>query len=258
MSAAWLDAATTVLLRDGAAGPEVLLLERLRHRGSFAGAWVFPGGHVDPEDDDGGAGPGASAEEALGRAVRRAGAREAWEETGLRPDPEELVPLSVWMPPASAPKQVRTWYFVGTAPEGDVVVHDAEHHGYRWLTPARALEEHAAGRMQLVPPTFVTLTRLAGHPDAAAALEAARASGVERYSSRLLEAGGRRLVLWDGDEDYDRADHAASGRTASGPIDSGLTGVDEAGEGRPAAAGPAGARHRLDVTGLPWRYERTV
>ncbi|TFC71314.1 NUDIX hydrolase [Cryobacterium sp. TMS1-20-1] len=43
-------AATVVLLRDGAEGPEVLLLERPRHRGSFAGAWVFPGGGVDPED----------------------------------------------------------------------------------------------------------------------------------------------------------------------------------------------------------------
>ena len=43
-------AATVVLMRDGVDGVEVLLLERPHHRGSFAGAWVFPGGGVDEED----------------------------------------------------------------------------------------------------------------------------------------------------------------------------------------------------------------
>jgi len=40
-------AATVVLLRDGERGVEVLLAERPRDRGSFAGAWVFPGGAVE-------------------------------------------------------------------------------------------------------------------------------------------------------------------------------------------------------------------
>ena len=36
-------AATVVLLRDATRGVEVLMIER-PDRGSFAGAWVFPGG----------------------------------------------------------------------------------------------------------------------------------------------------------------------------------------------------------------------
>lgn len=43
-------AATGVLMRDGAQGPEVLLLKRHRASGFVPGAFVFPGGRVDPAD----------------------------------------------------------------------------------------------------------------------------------------------------------------------------------------------------------------
>ncbi len=43
-------AATVVLLRDGADGPEALLMRRHRKSGFVPGAWVFPGGRVDPAD----------------------------------------------------------------------------------------------------------------------------------------------------------------------------------------------------------------
>lgn len=46
------DAATVVLLRDGARGPEALLLERTRSASFVPGAHVFPGGMVDPGDLD--------------------------------------------------------------------------------------------------------------------------------------------------------------------------------------------------------------
>ncbi len=45
-------AATIVLLRDGARGPEVLLLRRTRNSGFVPGAYVFPGGCVDRSDAD--------------------------------------------------------------------------------------------------------------------------------------------------------------------------------------------------------------
>ena len=45
-------AATIVLLRDGDAGPEVLLLRRNRSAGFVPGAYVFPGGRVDGSDAD--------------------------------------------------------------------------------------------------------------------------------------------------------------------------------------------------------------
>jgi 8-oxo-dGTP pyrophosphatase MutT (NUDIX family) len=45
-------AATVLLVRDSADGPEVLLLRRHGRSGFAAGAWVFPGGVVDGGDSD--------------------------------------------------------------------------------------------------------------------------------------------------------------------------------------------------------------
>jgi 8-oxo-dGTP pyrophosphatase MutT (NUDIX family) len=44
--------ATLILLRQGSQGIEVLLLQRTPRSGFIPGAWVFPGGRVDPEDGD--------------------------------------------------------------------------------------------------------------------------------------------------------------------------------------------------------------
>ena len=45
-------AATIVVVRDGAAGIEVLLSRRADGTDYTSGAWVFPGGIVDPRDRD--------------------------------------------------------------------------------------------------------------------------------------------------------------------------------------------------------------
>ena len=45
-------AATVVLIRDGEAGPEVLLLKRNRALMFAGGLWVFPGGAIEAEDGD--------------------------------------------------------------------------------------------------------------------------------------------------------------------------------------------------------------
>jgi len=47
-----LPAATTILLRDSAPGPEILLMRRNRSAGFVPGAYVFPGGRVDAADAD--------------------------------------------------------------------------------------------------------------------------------------------------------------------------------------------------------------
>jgi 8-oxo-dGTP pyrophosphatase MutT (NUDIX family) len=87
------DAATVVLLRDSAAGPEAFLLRRVRGMAFAAGMTVFPGGAVDPRDADtavGWAGPPPSAwtepfdaDEALARALLCAAVRETFEESGV-------------------------------------------------------------------------------------------------------------------------------------------------------------------------------
>jgi len=46
-------AATVILLRDSASGPEVFMMRRHPRSDFVGGAYVFPGGRVDPEDSDG-------------------------------------------------------------------------------------------------------------------------------------------------------------------------------------------------------------
>lgn len=201
-------AATTVIVRDGRAGLEVLMIERPSH-GTFAGAWVFPGGKVDDADGDG---------DETERA-RVAAVRETREETGLVLDPAGLVMQACWMPPAEQPVRIRTWFFVAADPGGEVVRSEAETVEAAWLRPGEALERHAAGALQLVPPTWVTLHGLAQQDDVAAVLAATRLAGPRLFETRLLGP----VLLWPGDDEYE-----------------------------PGATGPA--RHRLDTGVEPWRY----
>ncbi|WP_449374727.1 NUDIX domain-containing protein [Arthrobacter psychrolactophilus] len=80
------DACTVVLLRDGVAGLETLMLERPQSSRTFGGAWVFPGGKVDAADRlDGN---GGTVDDFS--AAQRAGLRELAEETG------QLLDLVSW------------------------------------------------------------------------------------------------------------------------------------------------------------------
>jgi 8-oxo-dGTP pyrophosphatase MutT (NUDIX family) len=87
------DAATVMLLRPAAGGVEVLMLRRVAAMKFAPGAYVFPGGSVDPADYDApvgwhgpdpaefGARLGASAE--MARALVCAAVRETFEEAGV-------------------------------------------------------------------------------------------------------------------------------------------------------------------------------
>ncbi|MCR2801651.1 NUDIX domain-containing protein [Microbacterium sp. zg-Y818] len=213
-------AGTVVLLRDGDAGLEVLMLER-PDRGSFAGAWVFPGGKVDADDR---VGPTDSEEDV----ARAAGVRETREEVGLCIDPAELVTLSVWDPPPALPLRIRTWFFFAPDPGGEVRPAPDEAVAARWLRPADALAAHGRDEMILYPPTWVALHGLLGHDDAGSALAAARLGGIQHFETVAHRGTDGPLLLWQEDAEYE-----------------------------PSGAGGA-ARHRLEVGALPWRYTRAA
>jgi 8-oxo-dGTP pyrophosphatase MutT (NUDIX family) len=107
-------AGTVIVLRDGAAGLEVLMLRRATTLAFAAGNWVFPGGRVEPADLAA-APPGPGGYLGEQAAARRAAAREAAEEAGIALDPASLVPLSHWLPPATAPRRFSTWIFLASA-----------------------------------------------------------------------------------------------------------------------------------------------
>ena len=98
------DAATVVLLRPGAGGPEVYLLRRHTAMAFAGGMCVFPGGGVDPRDFDhtvAWAGPPPTdwaarlgVDEAMARALVCAAVRETYEESGVLlagPSADEVV-----------------------------------------------------------------------------------------------------------------------------------------------------------------------
>ncbi|MFJ9211016.1 NUDIX hydrolase [Streptomyces sp. NPDC102264] len=86
-------AATVMLLRDGPAGPAVHMLRRRASMAFAAGAYAYPGGGVDPRDDDGTvgwAGPGRDVwarrlgvDAASAQAIVCAAVRETYEEAGV-------------------------------------------------------------------------------------------------------------------------------------------------------------------------------
>src|SRR4029453_2988960 len=138
-------AATVVLLRDGERGLEVLLAERPRDRGSFAGAWAFPGGAVDDADAFGGS---IDPEDA----ARRAAVRETREEIGLELDRYDLVPFSHWTPPKNSPKQLRATFFAVRMPDGANPPAPDGVLATEWMRPVDAPDRPAAGAMTLWPP----------------------------------------------------------------------------------------------------------
>jgi 8-oxo-dGTP pyrophosphatase MutT (NUDIX family) len=82
-----LPAATVMLLRDGPAGMEVFMIVRHDKSDVHAGALVFPGGRVDPEDyelaHDRTACPPQDGVDAAMAALRVAAVRETFEECGV-------------------------------------------------------------------------------------------------------------------------------------------------------------------------------
>lgn len=200
-----IPAATVILLRDGEQGLETLMLRRNSKLEFAGGMWVFPGGRVDPGDypPDG--------PDDVEAAVREAAVREAEEEAGLRPEPDSLVPFAHWTPPRVAIKRFATWFFVAEAPTGAVTIDDGEIHEHTWARPADALARRDAGEVELAPPTWVTLDRLARSATVADALAEARSNPAEAFVTAIGKDGDDLVAMWHGDAGYESGDATAPG-----------------------------------------------
>ncbi|HEX4339466.1 MAG TPA: NUDIX domain-containing protein [Polyangiaceae bacterium] len=214
--------ATVVIIRDGTTGVEVLMLQRNVDLSFHGGAWVFPGGRIDPIDRN-----NAGSDDIV-EAARHAAVREAAEEASVTLDASELVAFSRWVTPEALPKRFVTWFFACEFQRSNVVVDGGEVVDHRWLSPSAALASQASGELDLPAPTYVTLRELAPHATARAALEALRSRPLTVYNPKMLQVEDGVCTVYEEDVAYGGADLETPGR-----------------------------RHRLYMSKSGYRYEHT-
>jgi 8-oxo-dGTP pyrophosphatase MutT (NUDIX family) len=198
-------ASTVVLLRDSGNGLETLMLKRNKALLMAGGMWVFPGGALDPEDMD-------AAQGDVEAASRIAAAREALEESGLRPHLDDMVLLSHWTTPVVEPKRFSTWiYAAPLAADGEVVIDGGEIHDSRWIGVREAVVEHEAGELGMLPPTYVTLCRLSAYDNLEQMLAAERDSPAPEVFPLFGDDAGRITVMFRGDAGYETGDASIEG-----------------------------------------------
>jgi 8-oxo-dGTP pyrophosphatase MutT (NUDIX family) len=185
-------------------------MERTRNMAFAAGALVFPGGRIDPDDHLLAERIGGGDEH---MAAKIAAIRETIEETGLAPalgasvdgrvasqlrqeleegapfsalvdafglslDLAALTPLARWCPTFKEARRFDTMFFITEAPIGPTEASAAEAEAVRilWATARDVLDEADSGRARIIFPTRRNLERLARF----ASLEEARADA-ERH-----------------------------------------------------------------------------
>jgi len=212
-------ASTVVLLRDSDEGLQTLMLRRNKALLFAGGAWVFPGGALEPADYMGD-------ENDVEAAARRAAAREAQEESALRPLPEKMVQLSHWTTPVGEPKRFSTWiYAAPIVSDDDVVIDGSEIHDSNWLLVRDVVRLHEAGDMNMLPPTYITLCTLAKYERVEEVIESEKSTPIPEVFPKFTVDGEQVVVLFRGDAGYASGD-------ASAP----------------------GARHRAALAGSTWKY----
>jgi 8-oxo-dGTP pyrophosphatase MutT (NUDIX family) len=157
-------AASLILMREGGAStPQLLIVQRSANLAFAAGAYVFPGGRVDPEDHVAGAlYPGLDSGEA---AARIAALRETREETGIALDiaTTDLVPFARWLPKHEVvTRRFDTRFYLATTSERTEPVADGEETSHAfWATAQEVLDRCSAGDGRAIFPTRRLLERLA-------------------------------------------------------------------------------------------------
>lgn len=176
-------AATVIVLRGRNETLEVLLVRRNPEARFMGGAWVFPGGAVDGDEDH-----------------RLAGVREVAEEAGVElPDPAALVLFSRWITPPQVTIRFDTLFFLVAAPDGAEPRPDGgETVDVGWYEPRAAL---GAG-IDLVFPTIKTLEALARFGSADELLTWAEGREVEPIEPMVVIEGEVARVVLPGEPGY--------------------------------------------------------
>ena len=181
-------AASVIVLRGGADALEVLLVRRTPQARFMGGVWVFPGGAVDPGEDE-----------------RSAALRELVEEAGITiAGPDDLVRFSRWITPAEVKIRFDTHFFLAPAPAGAEPKIDGEEIvDSGWFAPAAALEAYGRGEVELVFPTIKHLEQLAMFGSSRELLEYAQGREVQPVEPKVVMSGETARVVLPGEPGYD-------------------------------------------------------
>lgn len=201
-----IPAATVLLLKQQNAGLEILMLHK-NSRVAFGGMWVFPGGKIDAGDYEN------STDDNL--AAINAAARETEEEAGIVIPKEDFVWFSHWTPPPSTAKRFATWFYVTSTDEDhDIQIDGFEIQNHQWISPHAALDQHAAGEIDLAPPTWVSLYHLSKFRSVHQAISTLSDLKPRYYQTHVVQdKDGNRVALWEGDAGYDDWNADLSGPT---------------------------------------------
>jgi 8-oxo-dGTP pyrophosphatase MutT (NUDIX family) len=232
-----IPAATLILMRPSASGgpPDLLMIERSAHMAFAAGALVFPGGRIDPDDEAAAARLGI--DDPLAPA-RIAAVRETIEETGIAPallpepgadeaaelrrrlaggagfvdlldefeigfDLEALTPFARWCPNFREARRFDTFFFIAEAPEAAAASADCnEAVRTLWAPAAQVLAEAEAKRAHIIFPTRRNLERLARFASIDEARDSAARHEVRKITPWVEERDGGRFVCIPEDAGY--------------------------------------------------------
>jgi 8-oxo-dGTP pyrophosphatase MutT (NUDIX family) len=128
-------------------------------------------------------------------------------------DCARLVPFARWITPVQLPKRYDTMFFLCPAPDDQIARHDgAESVASRWVSPAAALADAAAGRVTMLFATRSNLARLGRSARVAEALAAARRETMPVVQPKLeAEAESYRISI-PADAGYEKFEEIKAGR----------------------------------------------
>ncbi len=114
-----------------------------------------------------------------------------------------------WVTPVGEKRRFDTRFLIAAAPPAQHPLHDdKETIDSLWVSPDEALRLWEGGELQMLPPTLASLHFLAGHGSAAAAVDAAEASGVPPtvLPKMIVDTEGRITgIIRPGQSGYDDA-----------------------------------------------------
>ena len=198
-----IPAATVILLRDSNRGLETLMMRRNSNLSFAEGMWVFPGGKVEEED------------KAIGQnqydAALSAAVRECEEESGMALNSDDLIYYSHWIPPIAAPRRFSTWFFIAPSPKGQVVIDVGEIIDHEWWRPEDALTQAHDMKIQILPPTWITLFDLQTFPSVEVAMQTISTRGPRAYATKIIRTDSGMAAIWEGDSAYDSGELSSEG-----------------------------------------------